>query len=269
MDVNQINNNPLTSVNNNSLSGVSNNSQLQLNKLDTVRKVSDLNTNELDLNLSNLSKQRSEFSTNIQSLNDGIAISKIATNALDKQQNYLQNIQTKLENIDNLNNKNDIKQSINENLRAFNKISYETNYKRESLLVQNYYYDSQNIEISTKNQTFSMQKPNISSFANQIFETINNNDLNNISNLSTAKQLVSSISDALGKLTDNFNNFSKELENKATNSIKEQNDNLYKNSINFGKETSDFSKSNISINAGNLIASQANIIQEQSVRLLS
>ena len=98
----------------------------------------------------------------------------------------------------------------------------------------------------------------------QVLESVESN----VSQL-TAKQLVSSISDTLSKLTDNFNNFSKELENKATNSIKEQNDNLYKNSINFGKETSDFSKSNISINAGNLIASQANIIQEQSVRLLS
>lgn len=261
MDVNQINNN--------SISNLNSSSQLQLNKSSAIQKVNDTKSDELNINIGNLSKQRSEFSANVQSLNDGIDISKIATNAISKQQDYLQNIQTKLENINNLNNKNDIKQSINEDLRNFNKISYETNYKKESILVQNYYDQSQNIEVNTSNQTFSMEKPNVSNFANQIFETINNTDLNNLTNVSNAKQLVSNISEEISKLTDSFNNFSKDLEMKANNSIKEQNDNLYKNTINFGRETTDFSKSNVSINAGNLIVSQANIIQAQSVRLLS
>lgn len=261
MDVNQINNN--------SISNLNSTSQLQLNKSGATQKVNDTKSDELNINIGNLSKQRSEFSANVQSLNDGIAISKIATNAINKQQEYLQNIQTKLENIDSLNNKNDIKQSINEDLRNFNKISYETNYKKESILVQNYYDQSQNIEVNTSNQIFSMEKPNISNFANQIFETINNTDLNNPTNVSNAKQLISNISEEISKLTDSFNNFSKDLEMKANDSIKEQNDNLYKNTINFGRETTDFSKSNVSINAGNLIVSQANIIQAQSVRLLS
>ena len=172
MDINQINNN--------SISNLNSSSQLQLNKSSATQKVNDTKLDELNINIGNLSKQRSEFSANVQSLNDGIAISKIATTAINKQQDYLQNIQTKLENINNLNNKNDIKQSINEDLRNFNKISYETNYKKESILVQNYYDQSQNIEVNTSNQTFSMEKPNVSNFANQIFETINNTDLNNL-----------------------------------------------------------------------------------------
>lgn len=261
MDINQVHNNQLT--------GLNNNSQLQLNKSNVSQKVSDLTSNELNLNISNLNKQRSEFSSNIQSLNDGIAISKIATNAIEKQQEHLNNIQTKLDNIENLDNKNDIKQNINEDLRAFNKISYETNYKKESLLVQNYYDENQNIEINTSNQNFSMEKPNVSSFANQIFESVNNTDLNNPDNLSNAKKLVSDISDELTKLSDSFNKFGKELESKVSDSLKDQNVNLYKNSIDFGRETTDFSKANVNMNAGSLIASQANIIQEQSIRLLS
>jgi hypothetical protein len=261
MDINQVHNNSLSSLNTSS--------QLHLNKASTTQKISGIELEELNLSISNLSKQRSEFSANIQSLNDGIAISKIATNAIEKQEDYLKNIQTKLDNIDNLNNKNDVKQSINEDLRAFNKISYETNYKKESLLVQNYYDESKNIEINTSSQAFSIEKPNVSSFANKIFESVNNVDLNNPLNVSNVKKTVSNINEELNSLKNGFNNFSKELETKALDSIKEQNSNLYKNSIDFGKETSDFSKMNISINAGNLIASQANIIQEQSVRLLS
>ncbi len=261
MDINQ--------VHNNSLVGLNNNSQLQLNRPLNSQKIENVVSDELNLNISNISKQRSEFSSNIQSLNDGIAISKITTNALEKQQDYLKNIQTKLDNIDTLNNKNDIKQSINEDLRAFNKISYETNYKKESLLVQNYYDESQNIEVNTSNQSFSISKPNIPTFANQIFESTNNFDLNSATNLNNSKNLVTNISEELNKISNSFNNFSKELETKIADTLKEQNNNLYKNSIDFGKETTDFSKANISINAGSLIASQANIIQEQSVRLLS
>ncbi|WP_198305253.1 hypothetical protein [Arcobacter vandammei] len=261
MDINQINNNSLT--------GLNNNSQLQLNRSNISQKVENLVSDELSLNISNITKQRSEFSSNIQSLNDGIAISKIATNAIEKQQDYLNNIQTKLENIDILDNKNDIKQNINEDLRAFNKISYETNYKKESLLVQNYYDESQDIQINTSGQNFSIPKPNVSNFANQIFESVNNSDLNNPTNVINSKQLITGISEELNNISNNFNNFSKELEAKVNDSIKEQNNNLYKNSIDFGKETTDFTKANISINAGSLIASQANIIQDQSVRLLS
>jgi len=73
-----------------------------------------------------------------------------------------------------------------------------------------------------------MEKPNVSNFANQIFETINNTDLNNPTNVSNAKQLISNISEEISKLTDSFNNFSKDLEMKANNSIKEQNDNFTK-----------------------------------------
>lgn len=261
MDVNQINNN--------SISNLNSSSQLQINKANSVQKVNESKNNELSLDIGNQGNKKSEFSSNVQSLVDGIAMSKIATNALNKQQEYLQNIQTKLEDTANMNNKNDIKQSVNEDLRNFNKVSYETNYKKQSLLVQNYYDQTQNIDVNTTNQTFSMQKPNVSDYANQMFDAINNTDLNNPTNLEKAKQLVSNVSTELTKLTNNFDTFTKDLQSKATDAIKQQNDNLYKNSVNFGREATDFSKTNVSMNAGNLIVSQANIVQAQSVRLLS
>lgn len=264
MDVNAINSNAISGLN------VNNNSSLQLNKAQPNYKIGEQqSSDELNLNISNAAKQRSDFSTNIQSLNDGIAMSKISQVALDKQQDYLKNIETKLENIDTLDNKNDIKKSINEDLRAFNKISYETSYKKEALLVQNYYDDKNSIDVSTSSNNFSIEKPNISTVANTLFETVNNNDLNIPQNVSNAKVQVSNFSNELTNLSAKFEDFSKQLEDKVSESIKDQNTMVYKNSIDFAKESSDFSKTNISANAGYLAASQANIVQEQSVRLLS
>ena len=165
--------------------------------------------------------------------------------------------------------KNDLKKEINEDLRAFNQVAYSTSYKQESLLVQNYYDEKDSIEVTTSDNTYSMPKPNVANVANNLFETINNFDLNNATNVQEAVNLIDASKTALSELANNFENFSKELEEKANEKLQEQNNSLFKNSIDFGKEIQDFSKSNINANAGYLAASQANIIQEQSVRLLS
>lgn len=261
MDINAINS---QSVNLN----VNNQSSLQLNKVQQTGRISEI-SDELNLNISPLKSQTSEFSSNIQALNDGIAMSKISQVALDKQQDYLKNIEDKLANIENYQDKNDLKKEINEDLRAFNQVAYSTSYKQESLLVQNYYDEKDSIEVTTSDNTYSMPKPNVANVANNLFETINNFDLNNATNVQEAVNLIDASKIALSELANNFENFSKELEEKANEKLQEQNSSLFKNSIDFGKEIQDFSKSNINANAGYLAASQANIIQEQSVRLLS
>lgn len=261
MDINAINN---QSVNLN----VNNQSSLQLNKVQQTGKISEV-SEELNLDISPLSSQVSEFSSNIQALNDGIAISKISQVALDKQQDYLKNIEDKLANIENYQDKNDLKKEINDELRAFNQVAYSTSYKQESLLVQNFYDESDSIDINTSEQTYSLSKPNVANVANNLFETINNFDLNDATNVQEAISLIDASQTALSELADSFESFSKELEEKAIEKMQEQNNSLFKNSIDFGKEVEDFSKTNINANAGYLAASQANIIQEQSVRLLS
>lgn len=265
MDVNAINNNTLSNLNNSS--------SLQLEKTSSKNKINNSEKEALNLNISNYNKQRDELSLNVQSLNDGIAISNIAQNGIEKQQEFLKNIQNKLENTNNLQNKNDIKQSINEDLRNFNQTAYETKYKNESLLANDFYDDKTTIDINTNTQSFSISKPNTTTFANSIFETINNSDLNNSENLNNVLNKVSSSSTQLDGISSQFAQFSKQLEEKALENIKEQNNLYNENKMNknkdFGKESTDFSKSNINANAGYLAASQANIVQEQSVRLLS
>lgn len=264
MDVSSINNN---------ISTLNNSSSLQLEKSQSANKVNNSEKEFLSLSINDYNKKRDELSINVQSLNEGIAVSKIVQNSVEKQQEYLGNIQNKLENINEYQDKNDIKQSINDDLRSFNQIAYETKFKNESLIVLDYYDDKNSIDITTKNSSFSIDKPNTASYANGIFESLNASNLNDPEALSNIVDKVASSSAQLKNTFDDFTQFGNKLESNARESIKTQidlyNDNKYNKDKNFGKESSDFSKTNINANLGYLAASQANIVQEQSVRLLS
>lgn len=264
MDVNSINTN---------ISGLNTSSSLGLEKAVSSNSINKINEASTNLYINEYNKKRDELSLSVQSLNDGIAISSIAQNGIEKQQEYLKNVQTKLENSDNYEDKNELKQSINSDLRAFNQVAYETKYKKESLLVNDYNSDSTTIDINTKNDTFSIEKPNTPTYANEIFELSNSSDLNNPDSLNNIINKVKSSSDELQNSYDNFSKFGKDLQSSAKETIKEQVDLYNENKINkdrnFGQDSTDFSKTNINANMGYLAASQANIVQAQSVRLLS
>ncbi|MEZ4693483.1 MAG: hypothetical protein R2837_05715 [Aliarcobacter sp.] len=91
MDVNAINNNNISSLNTSV-------SSLQSERSSSKSRIENSEKEALNLNINNYNKQRDELSLNVQSLNDGIAITKIAQNSIEKQQEYLKNIQNKLEN---------------------------------------------------------------------------------------------------------------------------------------------------------------------------
>ncbi|MBU0924533.1 hypothetical protein KKG81_06570, partial [bacterium] len=227
----------------------------------------------LNLNINDYNKKRDELSLNVQSLNNGIAASKIAQNSIEKQQEYLSNIQDKLEKISNYEDKNDVKQSINQDLRSFNQIAYETKFNKESLLVVNNYDEKTSIDVNTKSSNFSIEKPNTATYANEIFETVNNSNLNDPNALNGVISKVANSAIQLQNTFEEFTEFGNRLETSARETIKDQinlfNENKFNKDKNFGNESSDFSKSNVNANVGYLAASQANIVQEQSVRLLS
>ena len=264
MDVNSINSN---------ISTLNTSSSLNLEKISSSKSVNKVNEDSTNLYISDYNKKRDELSLNVQSLNEGIAITKIAQNSIEKQQEYLTNIQTKLENADSYENKNDLKQSINEDLRSFNQVAYETKFKRENIIATDYYDDKKTIDINTKSANFSIEKPNTPTYANEIFELSNNSDLNNSTNLEQVASKVRTSSNQLKNTYDDFTEFGNKLEFSAKETIKAQVDLYNENKINkdrnFGQESTDFSKTNVNANLGYLAASQANIIQEQSVRLLS
>ena len=269
MDVSSINNN---------INNLNQSSQLQIDKSqqsNQVQKVDKEDASSLSINEYN--QKRDELSLNVQSLNNGIAISNIATNAIDKQQSFLDNIQKELQDVkredNNIEDKNDIKQSVNENLKNFNQVAYETKYKNENLLSLDYYDDQKTISINTDNTNFSIDKANTPDFANQIFETINSANLNDPEQLDAAISKVEASSDELQNISGQFIEFGQKVEGNARDTIQDQIDLFNGNKVNkdknFGEESVDFSKNNIFANLGYLAASQANIVQAQSVRLLS
>lgn len=264
MDVNSINSN---------ISTLNTSSSLSLEKVSSSKSANKISEDSTNLYISEYNKKRDELSLNVQSLNEGIAISKIAQNSIGKQQEYLGNVQTKLENANSYEDKNDLKQSINEDLRNFNQVAYETKFKRENIIATDYYDDKKSIDINTKNANFSIEKPNTPTYANEIFELSNNSDLNNSTNLEQISSKVRTSSNQLQNTYDDFTEFGNKLEFSAKETIKAQVDLYNENKINkdrnFGKESNDFSKTNVNANLGYLAASQANIVQAQSVRLLS
>ena len=264
MDVNSINSN---------ISTLNTSSSLHLEKASSSKVINSRNEDSTNLYINEYNKKRDELSLNVQSLNEGIAVTKIAQNSIEKQQDYLKNIQTKLENANSYENKNDLKQSINEDLRSFNQIAYETKFKRESLLATDYYDEKSTIDINTKNTNFSIEKPNTPSYANEIFELTNKSDLNNPDALAEVLSNVNTSSNKLQNTYDEFTEFGNRLEYSARETIKEQVDLYNENKItkdrNFGNDSTDFSKTNVNANMGYLAAAQANIVQAQSVRLLS
>lgn len=268
MDVNSINNN---------ISTLNSQPSVELNKTGANNKIEKVDNESLSLSVNQYNQRRDELSLNVQSLNEGIAIGKIAENSLNKQEDFLNDIKKNLESLKsddtNLLDKNEIKDKINQDLQSFNQLAYETKFANKNILSVDYYDEQKNVEISTSNDNFSIEKPNTPQIANDIFEGLNESNLNLPDDLEKVLDKVETATRQIQTITSEFTDFGNKLESSARGTIQEQ-QNLYNEAKvnknrNFGNESSDFSKTNVSANLGYLAASQANIVQEQSVRLLS
>lgn len=250
---------------------------LQLDRSSATSRIENTKDESLSLIVNDYNKQRDALSIDVQSLNDGIAISKISQNAVNKQLESVNQIQASLENLKSdeldIQDKNQIKNQTNEFLKDFNDIAHQTKFKKENLLSVDFYDEKKEFEINTANGNFSMPKPNTPDYSSEIFDSINIADLNNPEHLNLVIDKVKEVSTKLEKITNDFSQMEEKLVDNAKDTLNTQ-VNLY-NEIklnegrNFGKESNDFSKTNVSANIGHLAASQANIVQSQSVRLLS
>ncbi len=268
MDVNNINNNSISNLNQSQ-----NNLQVRSPQLDKIiEKVED---KALSLDVKSYNQRRDDLSLDFQTLNEGLSVSKIAEKSLDKQQDYISEIQKKLEFLKSEDNKlqdnNDIKKDINEDLKKVNQLAYETKFKDDSLLSIDAYEQNKEINISTRNNNYKMEKTDTTDLATTVFDSINNSNLNDINSLDNAIKTVGEVGNRLDSVKGEFKSFGETLKEDAKATLEEQKNLLIQNKIqnDFGKESSDFSKTNITANAGYLVASQANIVQEQSLKLLS
>lgn len=268
MDVNSINNS-ISSLNSNVPSH-------QVDRATSSAKIEE-HDEFLKLSISDYNKQRDELSQSLQAFNEGIGVSRTAINGLEKEQEFLTNIQDKLTQLKSDDNtdydKNSLKNEINQDLLKFREEAFQTKYKNENLIVVDDYEENLSIDISTKEAYFSIDKPNTPEIAVEVAQEISKSDFNNPDALQATINKVENSTNQLQNLKDQFTDLGNKLESSARVSIQEQitlsNQNKITAEINFGKEANDFSKTNVQANVGYLAAAQANIIQEQSVRLLS
>ncbi|QKF82091.1 hypothetical protein [Halarcobacter ebronensis] len=269
MNINNIDNN-LASVN-----SLSNNKNIATSSAKTNAEYEE--SDSYSLSIKEYNKRRDELSASLQAYNTGMGKTTVAQKGIQTQQEFLQNMKNKLENINEKDtqstNNNKIKEEINKELLKFREVAFQTTYNREKLISVDNYDQNKTIEVSTIETYYSINKPNTPQIASAISHEIGKNDLN-------TKEGISNSLNSLDEGIENLKNIESQLEELRTNlqksareSIQEQtslsNQNKKNSTINFPKESNDFTKENISSNSGYLVSSQANIVQEQSVRLLS
>ncbi len=264
MDVNSINNN---------ISNLNSLSQQQLQKSSNNKKIEPISNDALNLTISeSYILRRDEFSNSLQTFNNGIAITKIAQDTLDNQQEILTDIKTKLQN-DTIKDKNILKDEIIDSLKDFTSLAQNTKYNKETILsINENSYENNYFSIETKEANFEINKINTPLISNNLATAIQNENLNNPESLNSIVEKLESSSNYLTENSNNFKKLSEDILENAKNVIKYQQEQTISNNtkhIDFEKESNNFTKNNLFVNMGYLAVSQANIIQEQSVRLLS
>lgn len=264
MDVNTINNvNNLNNVSTQTTHNVHNTKAVASNEKDASNvTIQDLTQGD-----------RNTLSLTLRTLNEGIATSKIAQEALQKQEELLNNVTEKIDsqlgNTLNEEEQNELKKEIVVSLQNFNEIAQNTKFNNNTLLNQ----EDQYLNIATSTSSFSIQMPNTTTLSDNLITSFRQTDMTNpqsLNELSTAfKEGATSVNNTAKELQS----VEKNLQEVAKDTIEEQMNALTtkatNNNINFGKESLDFSKNNITSQLGYLVSSQANTVQAQGVRLLS
>jgi flagellin len=271
MDVNSINNQGLNNINNNigvnnqSTQGVANSGAVENNSKDASR-----------LTIDDITKaDKNVLSTTIRTLNEGIATTKITQDALQKQEDILNNISTQLQDaqISDMNSENitQLQRDISANLIGFNEIAQNTKFNEQTLL--NKKEDEQNLNITTNNAAFSIELPNTAQITDGLVTAFRQTDFTNNDSIQQFDAFVQQSAGQISNASKALSGIEKSIETVARDAIQEQLDKTQSrditNSVDFGKEAVDFTKNNIVSQMGFLVSSQANTLQSQSVRLLS
>lgn len=216
---------------------------------------------------------KNSLSLTLKTLTEGIATSKIAQDGLQKQEDILQNIASKLEeqsgNVLNEEEQTNLKKDIVMALQNFNEIANNTKFNNNTLLNQ----EDQYLNIATSNSSFSIELPDTTKISDGLITSFRQTDLNNPESINNFSNSFKEASTIVSNTAKELQSVEKSLQEVAKGTIEEQISALSakaaNNNINFGKEVADFSKTNITSQLGFLVSSQANTGQAQSVRLLS
>ncbi|MFA7570444.1 MAG: hypothetical protein WCY75_04235 [Sulfurimonadaceae bacterium] len=264
MDVNTINNvNNLNNVSTQTTHNVHNTKAVASNEKDASNvTIQDLTQGD-----------RNNLSLTLRTLNEGIATSKIAQEALQKQEELLNNVTEKIDsqlgNTLNEEEQNELKKEIVVSLQNFNEIAQNTKFNNNTLLNQ----EDQYLNIATSTSSFSIQMPNTTTLSDNLITSFRQTDMTNLQSLNELSTAFKEGATSVNNTAKELQSVEKNLQEVAKDTIEEQMNALTakatNNNINFGKESLDFSKNNITSQLGYLVSSQANTVQAQGVRLLS
>lgn len=271
MELNQINNSQI--VQNQQLEQTSLN-QLSKTKKNIIQESDSSDALSLNLSTNATKPQRSSYASEITKLNDGLAISQIATNGLEKQGELLNQVKDLLnkkvsQTMDEI-QKSELKTDIKSFLDSFNAISSDTKYQGQNLLKQD--YEDQKVELNIGNDAYSIMVPDTSKIGAELASLTQKNTFTpqDTETLKTqvddASSKIKSFLEDFSIVKDNVLESAKETLNLDANSIK---NNQKSQEVNFGRESNDFTKTNLTSQMGYLLASQANANQESNIKLLA
>jgi len=265
MEVNSINSN---------INSVNNTQNSSLERISSGSKINQASDDASSLAISEaLLLQRSDLSQSLQNLNQGIALTRIATDGLDNQQEILGNIREKLiqasTDTTSADGKEAIKQEVLKLTDQFKNIAESTTFSGQTLITPD--STSTSLDISTSDNTFTIDIPNTGQIANELSTLIGGTDFGT-GDIAAIIDRVDLASSQVSNSQSDFASTENQLKSSARNSITEEVNVARANSsltdIDFGKEITDFSKANILTQIGYLVSTQANAIQQQNLKLL-
>jgi len=259
---------------NSNINSVNNTQNTSLERIASGLQINQASDDASSLAISDaLRLQRSDLSQSIQNLNQGIALTRIASDGLDNQKEILEQITTKLLQANTATTSSDGKEAIKQEVSAlveqFKAIGENTKFNDQKLI------DNEGVpstlDISTSDETLAIDVPNTVQIGNELETLVGNADFSQ-GDIPGIIDRVRTATDELNEAQSGFASTENQLESSARNSISEQ-VNIAKASssivdVDFGKEINDFSKANILTQVGYLVSTQANAAQEQNLKLL-
>lgn len=220
-------------------------------------------------------KKRDELSLSLRNLNEGIAVTQIATNSLSKQQDNLKNIEKSLIKLDNSGDfeakRFETAEEISNQLNTYNREADNSRYNKKLLLDDQ--YGDEIVNVVTQSKNFQITGVNTKGISQNLVTNLQSNGLSSSEDINSALKNVDEAIDQSKVFSENFSSMNSEMKQIARGTLNEQINLLKENTklkdLDFGSDFSDFSKTNIMTQLGNLAASQAHIIQEQTSKLLA
>lgn len=254
------------------LQGLSSVQAGQLEKLSSASAVEKTSEDTSGLAISeNLIIQKSSLSQQIENMSSGIAMGKIAQNALSTQTQLLENMKAQTLKATDETAAKEVSQQISQSIEQFNTIADTTRYNSQTLLRTDGTIKD-DLTMVSDGTIIPMEKADTRSVSDEL-----SSFMNNFATDTDAREgFLTALDNGISKLNTyaaDFASASKEMELNVKDALSAEKDaSAAKSSlrnIDYAKESADFNKTNLQSQIGYLMQTQANAQQAKNIVLLS